>query len=143
MKPSFHEDLSRSVAARGSSDRSLGLFLALLFILLGMRPIVQQQGHLRPWLILTAAAFLLVALLRPGWLHPLNRAFTSLGFMLGKITNPIATTVLFFLVIAPVGCFSRLRGKDPLRMKTVPKADSYWIPRVPPGPAPNTMSKQF
>jgi hypothetical protein len=34
-------------------------------------------------------------------------------------------------------------GKDMLRLKWRPDADSYWIPRQPPGPAPETMKDQF
>jgi hypothetical protein len=37
----------------------------------------------------------------------------------------------------------RALGKDLLRLKRDPKADSYWIAREPPGPAPGSMSKQF
>jgi hypothetical protein len=34
-------------------------------------------------------------------------------------------------------------GKDLLRLKREPGADSYWIVRQPPGPAPETMKDQF
>ena len=37
----------------------------------------------------------------------------------------------------------RAFGKDPLRLKWQKDAESYWIVRDPPGPLPNTMSKQF
>ena len=30
-----------------------------------------------------------------------------------------------------------------LRLKREPDAESYWIPRAPPGPAPDTMKDQF
>jgi hypothetical protein len=37
----------------------------------------------------------------------------------------------------------RLVGKDPLRLKRDGGAGSYWIPREPPGPPPDSMSNQF
>jgi hypothetical protein len=49
----------------------------------------------------------------------------------------------FFLVFAPVGWVMRLAGKDFLRLKLSPGADSYWIPRDPPGPEPESIAKQF
>ena len=46
----------------------------------------------------------------------------------------------FFL---PMGLLMRMFGKDLLRLKREPEAASYWIVRDPPGPAPETMGKQF
>jgi hypothetical protein len=37
----------------------------------------------------------------------------------------------------------RLFGKDPLRLKFDSSAESYWIKRDPPGPAPESMHQQF
>jgi hypothetical protein len=37
----------------------------------------------------------------------------------------------------------RAIGKDLLRLKQEPEAESYWIVRAPPGPAPETMKDQF
>jgi hypothetical protein len=50
---------------------------------------------------------------------------------------------MFFLVFVPAGFISRLLGKDPLRLKLEPNAESYWILRDPPGPAPDSMRNQF
>jgi len=36
----------------------------------------------------------------------------------------------------------RLRGRDLLRLKREPAADTYWIARSP-GPAPESMRDQF
>jgi hypothetical protein len=37
----------------------------------------------------------------------------------------------------------RLAGKDFLRKRLEPEAASYWLPRDPPGPAPDSMKQQF
>jgi hypothetical protein len=37
----------------------------------------------------------------------------------------------------------RLFGQDPLRLRMDPKAQSYWIPRIPPGPSPESMKQLF
>jgi hypothetical protein len=37
----------------------------------------------------------------------------------------------------------RLTGKDLLRLKRDPEAESYWIPREPPGPSPETIKNQY
>lgn len=51
--------------------------------------------------------------------------------------------VLFSGVVAPLGFTIRPTGKDPLRLKLEPGADSYRIPREPPGPPPDSLTNQF
>jgi hypothetical protein len=51
--------------------------------------------------------------------------------------------MLFFVTVTPIAFIYRLLGKDPLRLKFEPDSSSYWIARQPPGPPPDTMTKQF
>jgi hypothetical protein len=141
MDLNFHEDLKRAQDLRGSSDRAFGLVLAAVFVVLSLSPL-RTGGRVRVPALCVAGALLLIALVRPVLLHTLNRAWTMLGLLLGRIVNPIMTAVLFFLVFTPVGFISRLMAKDPLRLK-MRETDTYWIRRQPPGPRPDTMSKQF
>ena len=55
----------------------------------------------------------------------------------------IAVAVLFYTVVAPLGFAMRLAGKDPLRLRLDPRAESYWLPRKPPGPPPDSLTNQF
>jgi hypothetical protein len=66
-----------------------------------------------------------------------------LGLLLFKILNPIALGLIFLLTIVPIGLIRRLFDRDPLNMRFDPSAESYWIERRPPGPAPETMEQQF
>jgi hypothetical protein len=76
-------------------------------------------------------------------LHTLNLAWTRLGQLIGNVTNPIVMGLMFFLLFAPVAVWLRFFGRDLLRLKPDPSANSYWIPRAPPGPAPETQRNQF
>ena len=51
--------------------------------------------------------------------------------------------MMFFLVITPIGLVMRLTGKDFLARRFDRAATSYWVRRDPPGPAPETMQRQF
>jgi hypothetical protein len=86
--------------------------------------------------------FLSAASFRPALLHPLNRLWMKLGLLLHKIVNPIVMGLLFYGTIWPTGLAMRMRGRDLLRLKRDPDADTYWIAR-PPGPLPETMRDQF
>jgi len=97
----------------------------------------------RWWATGVTAAFALVALVKPAILAGLNRLWIKLGILISKIVSPIALAILFYSVLTPVGAMMKLAGKDPLRLKFDPDADSYWIPRKPPGPPPDSMTNQF
>ena len=84
-----------------------------------------------------------MAWLRPALLAPLNRVWNKLGLLLGKIVSPIVLGALFFLVITPSAIIIRWMGKDLLNLRRDPKAESYWLVRDPPGPAPESINDQF
>jgi hypothetical protein len=90
-----------------------------------------------------SGAFLLVALVMPSMLGPLNRLWLKLGLLLHKVASPIALAIVFFGVITPMGGVMRLLRKDPLKLRSDPRARSYWVPREPPGPARETFKDQF
>ncbi len=142
MGQNFHEDLGRAAHVRSSSDRQFGLVIAAALALFGLLPL-RSGGHVRMPLLALAGVFLLAALVWPAGLHPLNRVWTGLGLLMGRLVNPIVTAVLFYVVITPVGLIAKLMGSDLLRLKLLPAADTYWIHRTPPGPPPASMTKQF
>lgn len=137
-----HENLSRDQHIEGSSDRTFGLVFAGVFLVLAGMPLFHGEP-MRWWSVGVAGVFALAALLRPSLLAGLNRLWLKLGLLLGKITSPIALGILFYGVVTPLGAAIRLNGKDPLRLKFDHGADSYWIPRDPPGPPPGSMNNQF
>lgn len=137
-----HEDLSRDHKIEGSSDRSFGLVFAGVFLLIAAWPIWYGAAP-RWWAAGIAAVFAVVAVMRPALLTGLNRQWTKLGVLLGKIVSPIALGVLFYGVLAPIGVVMRIAGKDPLRLKRDAGTASYWIRREPPGPPRDSMGNQF
>ncbi len=148
---SAHEDLRREHEIKSSSDRSFGVVMAAAFAILGGVRWYRRHGEdgfdlkspANAWFFAVAAVFLLVALVAPSVLNPLNKLWTKLGLLMGKVMAPIIMGLLLYLVVTPVGLLVRLFGGDPLRLKFDPKADSYWLKREPPGPAPDSMSNQF
>jgi hypothetical protein len=137
-----HEDLTREEPVEGSSDRSFGLVFAAVFLLIAAWPMLDGRA-LRWWAAPISAAFALLAVAKPSLLAVPNRWWTKFGLLLGKMVGPIALGVLFYGVFTPLGAVMRLTGKDPLRLEFDDKADSYWIPRDPPGPPPESMTNQF
>jgi hypothetical protein len=63
--------------------------------------------------------------------------------LLHRIVNPVVMALMFYGTVLPTGIVMRLMGKDLLRLKWRPDAETYWIVRSPPGPAAETMRDQF
>ncbi len=137
-----HETVSSFRKTEIGSNRKFGLTFGALFCLVALWPLV-HHGAPRWWAIPLAGVFLLLALLAPQWLTPLNRAWFKLGLALNTIVSPILMAFLFFGALVPLAWFLRRKGEDLLGLRLAPEAESYWIEREPPGPAPGSMAKQF
>ena len=139
---STHEDFDRRVEIKGSSDRAFGLVFAAVFALVGAWPLLDGAAP-GWWALVIAGGFGVLAIAAPRVLAPANRLWLRLGLFLGRVVNPLVTGLIFYLAVTPTGIIMRLLGKDPLRLRINPDAKSYWIERRPPGPAPDSMSRQF
>ena len=142
MATTTHEDYSRAHAVKGSSDKSFGLVFAAFFALIGLWPLIHGASP-RWWVVAIGAAFLVVAFIRPSLLAAPNRWWMKFGLLLAKVVNPIVMGLVFYLTVTPTAAIMRMMGKDPLRLRYDRSAKSYWIERTPPGPSPETMSRQF
>ncbi|MBL8324581.1 MAG: hypothetical protein JNJ89_06440 [Rubrivivax sp.] len=137
-----HENLNREEHIEGSSDRSFGFVFAVVFVIIGLWPLLSSRGP-RWWSLAIALAFAVVAVVLPRVLAPLNRVWMKFGLLLAAVISPIALAILFYVVFTPVGLLMRLFGKDPLKLARDKDAASYWVPRTPPGPRPDSMKQQF
>jgi hypothetical protein len=139
---STHEVFSREEKIVAGSDRSFGFVMAGALAVVSLVN-VWHMGRVWPWTGGLAALFLAAALLAPAMLHPLNLLWLKFGLLLHRVVNPVLMALIFYGTVLPTGMVARLMGKDLLRLKRQLDADSYWIPRTPPGPAPETMKDQF
>jgi hypothetical protein len=138
----FPERLEHGDSPRGSTDRFFGLLFSAFWGVVAMAPL-KRGGSIRPCTAVLAAAFLVTSLIRPTLLGPLNQLWQRLGQLLQKLTNPFVMALLYFSTIVPFALTVRLLKRDVLRLKWDPCQTSYWIPRKPPGPRPESMKDQF
>ncbi|WP_422298680.1 SxtJ family membrane protein [Candidatus Binatus sp.] len=138
----FPDLLGHADSPRGSTDRSFGFLFSAFWGVVALAPL-RRGGSIRAWALVLAGAFLVISLIRPTLLGPLNQWWQRLGQLLQKLTNPIVMAVLYFSTIVPFALIMRLLNRDVLRLKWDSCQTSYWIPRKPPGPRPESMKDQF
>lgn len=138
----LHESLHGDEETAGPSERSFGLTLGVVFVLLAAL-LLWRGSNLWPAPLGVALVFLALAAFAPGQLRTLNRLWLKFGLVLHAVVNPIVMGVLFYLVVMPFGVVARLVGKDFLHLRFEPDAKTYWVERRPPGPEPETMRNQF
>lgn len=137
-----HENFRRQDEVKHSSDRGFGLVFAVVFMVLGVGPAMKGLP-LRLWALALAVLLLIAALLYPRLLAPLNRVWARIGVLLGHVVSPVALAVLFYLVVVPTGLAMRVLGRAKMRSRFDRQTNSYWLPRRPPGPPPDSMTNQF
>ena len=137
-----HERLSAASDIQSSSDRAFGVVMVVVFVIIGLWPLPSGESP-HWWALLVAAVICGVAVARPALLAPFNRLWFKFGLLLNRVTSPLIMGLLFYGVITPYGYVLRWMGKDLLQLRFDPSAKSYWVLRSPPGPAPETIKRQF
>jgi hypothetical protein len=123
------------------SDRKFGLLFSIAFGALAIY--MWWRGSSRyPISAAISALFLAAAITKPELLRPLNRAWMALSLALNRIVSPVVLGTLFFVVFTPVALLMRLFNRDTMRRQFDRGAESYWIPRDPPGPSPESLREQ-
>ncbi|MEX0286081.1 MAG: SxtJ family membrane protein [Paracoccaceae bacterium] len=135
-------DVSGHTDIRLGSDRSFGLVIAGVMVVIAVFPMLWGHG-LRWWPLPLVLAFGGTALIRPDALHGLNVLWFKFGLLLGKIITPIVMGILFFVTVVPIGLIRRIGNKDPLNQAIDTQADSYWVPVTEERRKMSSMKQQF
>ncbi|MDG1370169.1 MAG: SxtJ family membrane protein [Paracoccaceae bacterium] len=135
-------ELTGNTEVKMGSERSFGIVFAIVFLLIALFPLL-GDGGVRLWSAGVSAVFGGLAFLAPELLAPLNTLWFKFGMLLSKIMSPSVMGILFFVTVTPTGLFMRARGKDLLRQKLDPDAETYWIEVDPEQAALTSMKKQF
>jgi Saxitoxin biosynthesis operon protein SxtJ len=119
------------IKAEEREVRHFGLLLGILVVIVfaGI-PLLRRDVILRwPWIV--AGILWMMALIAPRALGYLHRGWTLLGTGLGWVNTRLILSLLFFFVVLPIGLVMRLAGRDPMRRKFEPAADTYLVRSKP------------
>jgi hypothetical protein len=134
----------RIVCARPQlpTNRKFGCFFSAIFAFLATYCYWRAWVEAAASVLILSVVFATMTLVVPQLLNPLNRIWYGLGLLLGKIVSPIVLGLMFFVLITPISLFTRLFGRDELKMKKR-SVESYWVDRLPPGPSSDSFKNQY
>lgn len=124
------DSASHSNPAR-SSERSFGVVFGVVFLLIGLWPLL-NSGSPRWLFILLACLMFLIGFIKPAWLSKPNFYWYKIGLFLGAIVAPIVMALVFLITIVPIGLLAKLFGKDMLDQRLDTSAETYWKDRSEP-----------
>jgi len=133
---------SHASEVRVGSERSFGLVFAAVFLIIALYPMI-RSGDIRLWALVVAVLFVVICLVCPVVLRPLNVVWFKFGMFLASVIPPVVMAVIFFIVVTPTGLLLRLFGKDVLRLRLDRSKVSYWIPRSRDSNTSSSMKDQF
>ena len=108
-----------------SSNKSFGIVFFIFFLIVSFWPLL-NNGEIRFWALVLSGAFIVLGLLKPHLLTPLNIIWTRFGLFLGGFISPIVMGIIFFIIVTPTGFLMRIFSKDFMNLKKN-NDKSYWI----------------
>jgi hypothetical protein len=102
--------LARLLTATPDQARDTGLALTLLCL------IIVQFGHAYK-LVPLAMLFLVITMVWPRAFQPLAGLWFGLAHLLGTVMSNVILTLLFFILVTPIGLIRRAFGADSLQLK--------------------------
>ena len=124
-------DIKRETANLRPSARELKKFgLTFLIVLGAFAGFLLWRGSAAwPWFSALALAFGACGLFLPLALRPVYRVWMTFAIVMGAVMARLLLTILFYLVVTPIGLVMRLFGKDVLDIKMKDR-ESYWHERL-------------
>lgn len=98
-----------------------GIFISLFCLLLPW--LWRVNLPIWPWVI--GGIFILPALAYPSALSPLYHIWMRIGLVIGWFMSRIILSLVFYLIVLPIGLIMRLRGYDPMQRHYDPNATTY------------------
>ena len=122
--------------------RKFGLMVGGVFAVLGLLFLWRHKSYY-PYFLWPGTGLIAAGAVWPRVLKWIYVGWMSLAFVLGFVMAHVILTLLFFLVITPIGLVARLFGQDFLRLKLDRNSKSYWIPRERKVKSPADYERQF
>jgi multisubunit Na+/H+ antiporter MnhG subunit len=104
----------KNINKNQAKDTGLAMVLILLIV-----EYVRRPG----WLIIAAMAVLVLTMTWPAVFKPLARVWFGFSHLLGGVVSKIILSIVFYLIVTPMGLVRKAMGADPMKSKQWKKGD--------------------
>lgn len=128
---SWISDVKADLAGLDLSQKSLrhfGWLVGSILLLLGLFFYYKEFSFILVVTVLMSGLLLLLfSFIAPGRLQGIYEIWMALAFLMGWLVSRILLSVIFFLLLAPIGLMAKVFGKQFLAIKIDSRQDSYWL----------------
>lgn len=130
MTEGAHESFTDRSAVPLPSNRRFGLIIGGILLAFGVvRWLLGWSEGLNLILFVAGGALVILGLVAPKLLGPLNYGWMKIGLILGAIINPLVMLVMFIVAFLPMALIMRAARRDALQLHRRGKTESYWNER--------------
>ena len=109
--------------------RNFGLLMACVLLLVGVW-LWWKSAPSWPWVLGAAALPAVIGLAIPAVLKPFYRGWMILALVMGWVMTRVILTLVYYLVLTPIGFLGRVFGEQFLQLKKSGEEPSYWVRRT-------------
>ena len=110
----------------GKKDiRSFGIIFGIIFLIIAGLLFYKEKDSFQLFIYM-ASSFIGISLVIPVILKPIYLVWMIFSVILGWFMTRLILSLLFYLIITPIGLVLRLMGKDLLELRKKEVQDSYW-----------------
>ena len=112
----------------GAGLRKFGLMTGGLLLSIfgfGLPVLLGFSFPLWPWIVATPLTF--VAVIAPKYLDSFYFGWMKISLIIGGFINKIILSIVFFILMTPIGLILRARGWDPMHNKFDSEQESYRV----------------
>ena len=127
----------------GKKDlRSFGITFGIIFLIIAGFLYYQEKDSFQLFIYI-AGSFISLGFLIPIILKPIYLVWMIFAVILGWFMTRVIISLLYYIIITPIGLFLRIIGKDLLDLKEQKNKKSYWNIRNSEDEQNQNYEKQF
>jgi hypothetical protein len=132
----------RNIKSTKKDLRNFGFAVGAVLLIIGGLLFWKERPSY-PYFLGIGAFLIVSGLIFPALLKPLQKAWMTLAVILGWIMTRVILSILYYLVVTPIGVIAKLTGTRFLELKYNKEAKSYWNIREEKDVEPKSYEKQF
>ena len=122
--------------------RSFGITFGIIFLIIAAFLFYIENESFQLFIVISSV-FIIFGSLLPSTLKPIYMSWMSFAIILGWFMTRFILSLLFYLIVTPIGLMTRLLGKDFLELKKEASNGSYWNQRERSFEKNQSFDKQF